>query len=114
MSNLSQWLQFCSRPSGHSADGKAGAARVQGIVVARHKRRVAELNGAMEGPSMHLVHIDLRSYTVQCDPERPLTKPATRREAHRNQEHSAPSSWRVGVVSAVAPLLALGVDVHPS
>ena len=92
MAILSQWLQFCSRrahPSGHRADGKEGAARVQGIVVARHKRRVAELDGVMEGPSMHLVHIDLMGFSVQCDTGRPLTKPATRREAHRNQKRIA-------------------------
>ena len=40
--------------------------------------------------------------------------PGARRTGARNTSHSAPSSWRVGVVPAVAPLLALGVDVHPS
>ena len=119
VATLSQWLQFCSRrehPSGHRTDGKAGAARVQGIVVGGQKRRIAELDSVMEGPSMHLVHIDLRVFSVERDTERLLTKPATRREAHRNQERIALCPFVVACgrsFSRRSPACP-GVDVHPS
>ena len=51
-----------------------------------------------------------------CDADLLLTEPANVLEAPRTRiaKRPAPSQWHVGVVSADAPLLALGVDVHPS
>ena len=59
MADFSQWLHFCSRrehPSGHRTGGEKGADRAREIVVAKHNGRVVELDGDMEGPSLHLVH----------------------------------------------------------
>ena len=53
---------------------------------------------------------------MQCDADLLLTEPANLLDAPRTRiaKRPAPSQWHVGVVSAVALLLALGADVHPS
>ena len=98
MAKLSRWLHYCSRraqPSGHRAGEETQADRIAGVVVAKHDGRAAGLSGDMEGPS--------------TEPANVLETPKT-----RIAKRPAPSQWHVGVVSADAPLLALGVDVHPT
>ena len=85
-------------------------------MVAKHNGRAAGLTGDMEGPSVDQVHVGRRSRTLQCDADLLVTELANVLEAPRTRiaKRPAPSQWHLGVVSAVALLVAPFVDVHPS
>ena len=99
---------------------------VGGISLVFRRGSVEGQRDDMDGPIVRLVHINPRFHlkhvsggrlpTVAAEGEgqRGTEPPGARRTGIRNTSHSAPSSWRVGVVSAVTPLLAVGVNVHPS
>ena len=114
---------------------RKGADRAREIVVAKHNGRVVELDGDMEGPSLHLVHraashrrgrdrsvssrgSEKTNEAPSLRRRHPTTEPGTRIDVaegpHNHEALDTSRSRAMGVVSAVAPLLALGVDVHPS
>ena len=75
-------------------------------------RRLEGHGSDMEGPSLQLGHIrlDAKKAPTTSDPGTKIDVA----EGPHNHEADGSRSRALGVASAVAPLPALGVDVHPS